>query len=438
LSGPARRTAAAVDPTRRYALLSFLQWLPVGLMMVPMVLLLLERGFTLAEVAFIGAVSSITVAVLELPTGGLADVVGRRPVLIVSALAHMVALVLLGLATGVALLLVSAALRGLARALASGPLEAWYVDAAKALRPDTDDTTYLTTGLARGEMAASVALGSGTLVGGILPLAVDGRLPVPDLAVPVLLGAVVELVRAALTLDLPDEPRARGAALNALRAVPGTVAAGVHLAARNRIVLRLLLVAGATGVGLAVLELVTPAWLEQFTGDTGGAALIYAVLVTIGFGADALGAGLAPGARRTLSTPTRASAVATAVAVVAVLGIAAASTLTGTGAVVVAGAGYVMFFVGLGAAGPPLGELLHGEVRSRERATVLSVQSLVLQLAGSAGAIAAGALTAWQGAWAGFGTAAVALGTAAYLLIRTPDRHAVVSRPAAAQRAPAE
>jgi MFS family permease len=431
-------TAHPVDPVRRYTLLSFLQWLPVGLMMVPMVLLLLERGFTLAEVAFIGAVSSVTVAVFELPTGGLADVVGRRPVLIVSALAHMVALVLLGLATSMALLLVSAALRGLARALSTGPLEAWYVDAARALRPGEGDTTYLTTGLARGEMASSVALGAGTLVGGLLPLAVGDRLPVPGLAVPVLLGAAVELVRAGFTLDLPDAPRARGAALDALRVVPGTVAAGVHLAARNRIVLRLLLVAGGIGVGLAVLELVTPAWLEQLTGDTGHAALIYAGLVTIGFGADALGAGLAPVARRTLSTPTRAGAVATAVAVVAVLGIVAASTLTGTGALVIAGAAYVVFFIGLGVAGPPMGEVLHGEVRSTERATVLSVQSLVLQVAGSAGAITAGALTAWQGAWAGFGTAAVALGTAAYVLIRTPDRHTSGSRPAAVQRATTE
>jgi hypothetical protein len=39
--------ATAADPTRRYALLSFLQWLPIGLTIVPMVLLLLERGFTL-------------------------------------------------------------------------------------------------------------------------------------------------------------------------------------------------------------------------------------------------------------------------------------------------------------------------------------------------------------------------------------------------------
>jgi hypothetical protein len=351
----------------------------------------------------------------------------------------MVALVILGLATGIALLLVSAGLRGLARALSSGPLEAWYVDAAKALRPDGDDTTYLTTGLARGEMAGSVALGVGTLVGGLLPLAVGDALPVPGLAVPVLLGAVVELVRAGFTLDLPDEPRAKGAARTALRIVPATVAAGVQLAARNSIVLRLLLVAGATGVALAVLELVTPAWLEQLTGDTARAALVYAVLVTVGFGADALGAGLAPTARRTLKTPTRASAVATAVAVVAVLGIAGASMLTGICALVVAGATYVVFFIGLGASGPPLGGMLHGEVRSEGRATVLSVQSLVLQLAGSAGAVTAGALTARHGAWAGFGTAAVALGAALYLLIKIPDQHASnSSRTTAVQRSSTE
>ena len=76
----------AVD--RRYAGLSFLQWLPVGLTMVPMVLLLLERGLTLAEVGALGLVSSLTLALAELPTGGLADSLGRRPVLVASAVAH--------------------------------------------------------------------------------------------------------------------------------------------------------------------------------------------------------------------------------------------------------------------------------------------------------------------------------------------------------------
>jgi hypothetical protein len=71
-----------------------------------------------------------------------------------------------------ALLLVSAGLRGLSRALSTGPLEAWYVDTIQTMRATDDDTAHLTSGLARGDMAASVALGVGTLVVGALPVVV--------------------------------------------------------------------------------------------------------------------------------------------------------------------------------------------------------------------------------------------------------------------------
>ncbi len=122
--------------TRRYAVLSFLLWLPAGLYLVPLVLLMLERGLSVATVAVVGVAYGLTVAVCELPTGGLADVLGRRPVLIASAVAGAAGLLLLGLAGTVALLVLSAMLRGLARALSTGPLEAWYVDAAQAADPD--------------------------------------------------------------------------------------------------------------------------------------------------------------------------------------------------------------------------------------------------------------------------------------------------------------
>jgi MFS family permease len=424
VSPPSPRTTAPVaDPTRRYMLLSFLQWLPVGLMMVPVVLLLLERGFTLGEVAAIGAVSAVTVAILELPTGGLADVVGRRPVLVVSALAHAAALLILGLAAGMVLLLLSAGLRGLSRALSTGPLEAWYVDTVQAMRAADDGTAHLTSGLARGEMAASVALGTGTLVGGALPVVVAQlALPVPALATPILLAAVVEMVRVGFTIGLPDMPRAPVPAMTALRRVPSTVGEGLRLAGRDRIVLRLLLVAATTGIALAVLELVTPAWLDQLVGEPESAAAVFAVLVTVGFGADALGAALAPAGRRRLSSPAVVSAAATAVALTAVLALTVASLLTGTNALLVAGVAYVVFFIGLGAAGPPLGELLHRRVPSTERTTVLSVQSLALQMSGAGGAVLAGFLTARQGAWLGFGIAAVALAAAMHLLLRMPVR----------------
>lgn len=174
------------------------------------------------------------------------------------------------------------------------------------------------------------------------------------------------------------------------------------------------------GVALAVIELVTPAWLDTLAGDPERAALAYAVLATVGFAADALGATLAPVARRRLRTPARASAAATSVALAGLLGLVVASLGGDAAGLLVAGVAYVGVFIGLGlgAAGPPMGELLHGQVRSEQRATVLSVQSLMFQLAGAAGSILAGSLTVWHGPPpAGFAVAAVSLAVAIPMLL---------------------
>ena len=67
------------DLTRRYVVLTALHWFPVGLTVPVMVLLAQVRGLTLGEIGFMFAVFGILGALLELPTGGLADVLGRRP-----------------------------------------------------------------------------------------------------------------------------------------------------------------------------------------------------------------------------------------------------------------------------------------------------------------------------------------------------------------------
>lgn len=410
------------EPTRRYAWLSFLQWLPVGLTIVPMVLLLLDRGFTLAEIAALGAVSAVTVGALELPTGGLADVIGRKPVLLASAVAHAVGLLILGLSDSFALLVVSAALRGVARALSSGPLEAWYVDTVQAIR-GTGDTAYLTSGLARGEVAASVALAVGTVAGGLLPaLLADLSLPVSSLAVPVLAAAAVEVVRLGVTARLPDVPGAGRSLTSVLRSVPGTVVGGLRLAAGNALVLRLLLVGSATGVTLGVIELVTPGWLGEVASQPERAALAYAALATVGFAADALGAMIAPVARRRLHTPARASAAVTTIALAGSLGLVVASSLEGVAALAFTGTAYVAVFLGLGAAGPPLGELLHGQVEGQQRATLLSVQSLVFQVTGAGGAVLAGWLTVRSGPSAGFAVAVASMAAALAMLATMASR----------------
>src|SRR3712207_8334671 len=46
----------------------------------------ISRGLTIAEIGLLFMVHGIVIMALELPTGGLADVLGRRPVVVAGAL----------------------------------------------------------------------------------------------------------------------------------------------------------------------------------------------------------------------------------------------------------------------------------------------------------------------------------------------------------------
>ncbi|GAA1848575.1 MFS transporter [Asanoa iriomotensis] len=407
----------------RYALLVFLFWLPTGLYVATKILLMHDRGLDVAAIGTVVLVFSLTTAALELPTGGLADVIGRRTVLAASAVASFAGLALLALADSFWLFAASAVLRGVARALSSGPDQAWFVDTMHAVSgPDAS----LTRGLARGEAASSVGLGLGTLAGGALPVALGAVGPLPALAVPVALAAVVELVRLAVTLfGMPEPPRPRTSLRAVLRDVPATVATGLRLGVRDGVLARLLLAGAGVGVALAAIELLTPGWLAGLVGDAERGASTYAVIAAAGFGASAVGSLLGPWAQRRLGSAVRAGVAGIALGAVALLGVGLAGpALDGPASgVPVVAAAYLLLFVGLGVTAAPEGALLHGRVAPAERATVISVQSLALQAAGALGAVTLGALAAARGAAFAFGVAGTVLVAAAWVVsrIRVPD-----------------
>ena len=72
---------------RVFLTLTTTRWLPIGFVVGLLVLWQLERGLTLPQALTASAVMGIAVVVLELPTSGFADALGRRPVLIAAALA---------------------------------------------------------------------------------------------------------------------------------------------------------------------------------------------------------------------------------------------------------------------------------------------------------------------------------------------------------------
>ncbi|WP_369217532.1 MFS transporter, partial [Streptomyces flavofungini] len=324
---------------RRYVTVSVLFWLPLGLAIAPQLLLFTERGMSLATIAGFFAAHSLTAAALELPTGGLSDVLGRRAVLVAAGLLDLVAFLLGGLGTTAGALALGMAVKGAGRALSSGPAEAWYVDTVQAAAgPDAE----LRTGLARGGAATAGALAVGTLVGGALPWllglgpdlgarldqATSGR--VIPLAVPALLAAALDVLFVVYVLTaLPEPPRRPATPRAVLRGVPATIVTGLRLGGGDALVRRVLLSAAAAGGALAAVELLTPGRAAALTGDTEKGAVLYAGLACAGFLCSALGNHLAPLAARCTGGGGRAVLWSLAAGVTGLLLLAATASLGG-------------------------------------------------------------------------------------------------------------
>lgn len=399
----------------RYLILLALRWLPVGLYIPVTVLLPLDRGLSLAEVGAAMSVQGFVVLGLELPTGGLADSWGRRPVLVLSGVLAAASFGVLFVADTVAAFVVAAALQGIHRALDSGPLEAWYVDATLA----ADPATRLERGLSAGTTVLSLGVGLGALLAGGLIAWVD--VPGVDvLAVPIALAFAITVVSVVATVVLLTEPRrARGGAIAGLRGVVTAIGGGARLVRRSRVLAALIAVELFWGFGMITFEQLMPVRLAAETSGTETAAAIMGPAAAVGWLASAAGAALAP------AISARVGVANTAI----VLRLAQGLAVVGMGllaGVVGILTGFLLAYVVHGAANPLHTTLLHREVAADNRATVLSLNSMVAQPAGSVGLIVLMALSGATSVSTAIVVGAIVLAIAAplYLPARRAERRA--------------
>jgi MFS family permease len=400
---------------RRYVGLTALRWLPVGISAPVTVLLATSRGLSPADIGLVLVVYGIVTLLLELPTGGLADALGHRPVLVLSGLLSIASLLLMAVADSVLLFCVAWAVQGMGRALDSGPLEAWYVDSVHLADPDAD----VTPGLSRAGAADGLGLSFGAVVGGVMPLLVgDGSFATPLLVAAgmtvVSIGCVVLLVR-----PLATSHRSGAAALAAgARDVPRVVRDTVVLVSRNRLLRLLWVVSFLTGAVLTTMELLGPLQFAELSGGLAEGSAVYGVVMAVSFAAAGVGALLAPGARRLAG-----GSVAWASLAFAVLG---ALTMVGVAiapGVFAAGLAYALFYLFNGGGWPLRQQLMHEQTTSAQRSTTVSAKSLALMLGGMLGSLLVPRLAEAAGYPAGFlaGAAALALLGLVSLGLR-PDR----------------
>ena len=127
------------------------------------VLFLLDRGVKLSEVAQLQMVYAVTIFILEIPTGIIADVISRKISILLSCLVLIIyyPMVYFG-APSMVILSLSQIMYGLALCLVSGAFEGWQIDIVKTEHPeDVNKINYY--GHLKYEMNSFVTMFSGTL-----------------------------------------------------------------------------------------------------------------------------------------------------------------------------------------------------------------------------------------------------------------------------------
>jgi MFS family permease len=355
-------TARRVQAT--YLGLTLLTTLSASLIWGINTLFLLDAGLSNLEAFAANAFFTAGMMLFEIPTGVVADLRGRR-------LSYVLGALTLAATTAVYVLLwwvgapfwawaLASMAIGLGFTFFSGAVEAWLVDALTA----TGFAGDLTAVFGRGQAVTGAAMLGGSVLGGVIAQATN--LGVPFL-VRVGLLLVTVVVAVLFMHDLGFTPDRSARTLPAMRSL---LDASVEHGLRNRPVRWLMLTSPFVGgVGVYAFYALQPYLLELY-GDPeayGFAGLAAAAVA----GAQILGGVLAPRVRRLVPRPTTVLLVGTAMAAASLLVVGLVDHLV----VVLV---FMVLWALTGAAVLPVRQAyLNGMIPSKQRATVLSFDSLL-------------------------------------------------------------
>ena len=393
LNGPARRHI------RVFQVHQFLDRFAMGLTVAIVALALSDRGMDLFQISLLFGVYSLTTMAMELPFGGLADTIGRKPVFLAAVVASVVSLVLFLSTSDFHVLALSFAFIGFGRALRSGTLDAWFVETFKAAAPNVD----IQPALAKAQWANAMGLAVGAVLGGLLPdlfgsAAKRLGFSVYDVSyaasLAVMLGVFIYTFCVIVEKPRPLTPQALK---QGFTTVPFLIKDASLMALRNPALSMLLAALVFFLMATNPVEVIWPTHAKPML-EEGYANSVIGILTAVYFVSIAFGAWLSPRISRIFKR-RHTTTLAAAFAGLAGLQIALASQSSIIGFVVV----FILYSVFLGVSETPASSILHRCVEDHQRSTMLSLRSLMQQLGAALGLILAGAIaevyskpTAWM------------------------------------------
>jgi MFS family permease len=371
---------------RTYYLIISLFWLATALPLALIILLGQARGLDLFQVGLLMGVYSLTIVLLEVPTGGLADAIGRKRVAVVAYSCITLSGIVILCAFSFPLFLGGFILNGIGRALCSGALDAWFVDALQATDPELD----LQPALARAGTFTFLSLGIGTLIGGLIPrlfggLPADGTAVLTPFSMPLVFAIATSMILLVLTILMVKEDLVFTRANDwkqGFREVPAIIRAGFSLSRRNPTILLLLGTTLASGLAVISLESFWQPYFAELLGGSEGKSLFFGVVMGGNFLVGMVGNLLATPLSRLLNKRYGLVCAifqgAWGVAIV----LLALQTTSATAVLL-----FWLAYMNMGIINSPHNTLLNREIPAEQRSSMLSIASL----AGYVGSMMGGA-----------------------------------------------
>ena len=138
----------------------FIQSFSTGILAPALSLVLLSKGISLSDLAIVMGIYSLSVVVLEVPTGIISDIAGHKVSFVFSQALSIVSLILF-IAGSIPLIYIGSLLFGTARALSSGSLDAVYIN-------EKSESGDLSRAVSTLNLLSGVGLATGSIIGGLI------------------------------------------------------------------------------------------------------------------------------------------------------------------------------------------------------------------------------------------------------------------------------
>jgi len=372
---------------RVYTLNRVVHWSIFGLLFPIIILMILEKGLDLFQAGVVFSTYSAAIILLELPTGGLSDTIGRKKVYLASMAANLLGVVVVILSWEFYTVAAGFLFLGVGRALASGSIDAWFIDEYHRINGESG----LQKAIAKVEVFVAIGIATSSIIGGLLPMTLGpltaevrgwdiytGNLLI--IAMMIVLQTILTQRLVVEELDGSEE----STALSGLRKLPQVLASSMEYGVRNRIILLLLAGMVVFGFGLSGVELLWQPKLKDIIGNDSDTWIFG--LVSAGYFLMGVAGNIAvtPLCRR-----LNENYVLALFLIRLMVGAMLFSLALQEGAV-----GFVLFFLLVfmfnSMETSPRAVILNSEVPKEKRSTILSFESLVFQLGVIAGKVTMG------------------------------------------------